>query len=133
MHRKSDKLRLACGNFRLFYDADSSATVGPVPAETRILGNGTMNSAPFPNATTSTNTVISTASASGQTSAPGTSTEVATIPAGSTSTAGAGATASKSSPMSVQTGSGAEQGAQIRIWALALELCAVAVFASYLG
>jgi len=131
VHRKADKFRLACGNFRLFYDADTHATVGAVPAETGILGNGTMMGAPYPNTTTSTNVVLSTAYQN-QTSSAATVTQVATVSAASSATTTNGVTGTKSGSLPVQTGS-AERGHRIQLWAVAVELSAVAFLASYLG
>lgn len=126
VHRKADKFRLACGNFRLFYDAGTSATVGPVPVQTRILPNSTMTGAPYPNATTST------LAGPNQTSAAGTVTDVVPAQTGSSATHAAASTSAKPSPGGVQTGD-AGRGYRIQLWSLALELTAVAGFASYLG
>lgn len=131
VHRKADKFRLACGNFRLFYDANTHATVGPMPAETAILGNETTTGAPFPNATTSTNVVFSTTYLN-QTSSASTVTQVATVPAESSVTATNSATSTKSGPLTVHTGS-AERGHRIQRWAVVMEISAVAFLASYFG
>lgn len=129
VHRRRDSFRLACGNFALFWDASGGTVTGAMPFETDILANdvttnSTISGAPFPNTTTSTEVVISTASGTGG-SARSTITDVRT--ASSQSSASYSPSSARSSASNVQTGY-ASRGIRVQLMVLALDLVAVVMF-----